>query len=114
MLETMVTIRDWCRMRNIQNFEVVRFDDLLLSSGEIPGYLLREEQIWGDNDHVHMTKQAYTKVAVRIASLVMDHREAEMEPKTVKPAAKKTRINLALTRPAWSATAWQRRCGESQ
>jgi len=37
-----------------------------------------------------MTKQANTEAAARIASPVMDHREAEMEPKTVKPSAKKT------------------------
>jgi len=44
LLETRVTIRNWCRMKNIQHFDVVRFDDLLVTSGDIPGYL-REEQI---------------------------------------------------------------------
>jgi hypothetical protein len=100
LMEARSTIRDWCRMKNIRNFETVRFDDLLVTSGEIPGYL-REEQIWGDDDHVHMTKLAYTEAAARMSSMILDNREEEMTPRTVKPAAKKTRIDLALTRPAW-------------
>ena len=79
---------------------MIRFNDLLVSSGEISGFL-SEEQVWGDDDHVHMTKQAYTEAAARITSLMIDHREAEIEPKTVKPAAKNAQIDLGLTRPAW-------------
>jgi len=41
------------------------------------------------------------EVAARLSSMIMDKREEEMTPRKVKPAAKKTRIDLALTRPAW-------------
>jgi len=87
-------------LKNIRNFKTIRFDNLLVTSGEIPGYF-REEQIWGDEDHVHMTKLAYTEAAARLSSMIMDNREEEMTPSEVKPAAKKTRIDLALTRLAW-------------
>jgi hypothetical protein len=33
--------------------------------------------------------------------MILDDREEEMAPKKSKPAAKKSRIDLALTRPAW-------------
>jgi hypothetical protein len=100
LMETRCTIRDWCRLKNIRNLETIRFDDLLVTSGEIPGYL-REEQIWGDDDNVHMTPLAYSEAAARLTSMIMDSREEEMAPSKMKPAAKKTRIDLALTRPAW-------------
>jgi len=48
-----------------------------------------------------MTKLAYTEAAVRLASMVLDNREEEAKPRQVKPAAKKSRVDLALTRPAW-------------
>ena len=99
LLETRVAIRYWYRMKNIRIFEVVRFDNLLVTSGEIPGYL-REEQIWGNNDPVHMTKLAYMEAVARLSSLVRDNREAEAAALQVKLAAKKMRIVLALSRPA--------------
>jgi len=71
-----------------------------VTSGEIPGYL-REEQIWGDEDSVHMTKLAYTEAASMLSSLVMNDREEELAPMQMKQAAKKTRADLALTRLAW-------------
>jgi len=71
-----------------------------MTSGEIPGYL-REEQIWGDEDSVHMTKLAYTEAEAMLSSMVMDSRDEEAAPRQVKPAAKKSRVDLALTRPAW-------------
>jgi len=48
-----------------------------------------------------MTKLAYTEAASTLTSMVLDSREDEMAPRQVKPAAKKTQVDLALTRPAW-------------
>jgi len=79
---------------------VIRFNALLVTSGEIPG-CLQEEQIWGDDDQVHMSKLAYTETAARLSSMVLDSREEEVAPRQVKPAAKKSRSDPALTRPAW-------------
>ena len=87
LLETRSTIRDWCRLKNVRNFEVIRFDALLVTSGEIPGYL-REEQIWGDDDHVHMTELAYREAAATLSSMVLDGREEEVAQRQMKPAAK--------------------------
>jgi len=55
----------------------------------------------GEDDHVHMTPLAYSEAAARLSSMILDGREEEMAPMKMKPAAKKTRIDLALTRPAW-------------